>query len=172
MDRYWFYFIYINCIKYDNILDEFEFERFKAKVKATVAIFRKKNCHRSSALIIIRFWYNFTKVSGMTIPWISLRFSMIGSRSLWLFLEKFCHHSSAFIYRPILILYHTNVGYDNTSNKFEFEHSRAKVKITVAIFRTKDIVIALVPHLWTNFDFLSYKSWIWQYLWQVRVWAF
>ena len=30
---------------------------------------------------IIKFQYNFTQVLGMTIPQISLRFSMIGSRS-------------------------------------------------------------------------------------------
>ena len=29
--------------------------------------------------------------------------------SQWLFLEKHCHCSSALIYGPILILYHTNV---------------------------------------------------------------
>ena len=35
-----------------NILDEFEYEHSRAKVKVTVAIFRTKNhCHRSSALI-------------------------------------------------------------------------------------------------------------------------
>ena len=60
---------------------------------------------------IIQFRYNFTQVLDMTIPRTSLRFSVIGSRSRsqWLFLEKLCHHSSAFIYKPILILYHTNV---------------------------------------------------------------
>ena len=60
---------------------------------------------------IIQFRYNFTQVLDMTIPRTSSRFSMIGSRSRsqWLFLEKLCHHSSAFIYKPILILFHTNV---------------------------------------------------------------
>ena len=57
----------------------FEFERSRAKVKVTVAIFRKTHCHRSSALI----------------------------------------------YRPIFILFHTNVKYDNILDKFEFERSRA-----------------------------------------------
>ena len=49
--------------------------------------------------LIIQFRYNFTQVLDMTIPRTSLRFSMIGSRSRsqWLFLEKLCHHSSAFI---------------------------------------------------------------------------
>ena len=43
--------------------------------------------------------------------------------------------SSDFIYYPILILFHTNVIYDNILDKFEFERSRAKVKVTVAILR-------------------------------------
>ena len=49
---------------------------------------------------IIQFRYNFTQVLDMTIPRTSSRFSVIGSRSRsqWLFLEKLCHHSSAFIY--------------------------------------------------------------------------
>ena len=56
--------------------------------------------------------------------------------SQWLFLEKtLCHHSSAFIYILILILYHTNVEYDNILDKFEFERSRANVKVIAAIFR-------------------------------------
>ena len=86
---------------------------------------------------IIQFRYNFTQVLDMTIPRTSSRFSVIGSRSRsqWLFLEKLCHHSSAFIYKPILILFHTNVKYDNILDKFEFERSRVKVKVTVAIFR-------------------------------------
>ena len=74
---------------------------------------------------------------SMTISWTSWSLRVQGprSRSQWLFLEKHCHHSSAFIYRPILILYHTNVKYDNILDKFDFEHSRAKVKVTVAISR-------------------------------------
>ena len=49
---------------------------------------------------IIQFRYNFTQILDMTIPRISSRFSVIGSRSRSqrLFLEKLCHHSSAFIY--------------------------------------------------------------------------
>ena len=34
--------------------------------------------------------------------------------------------------RPILILIHTNVLYDNILDKFELESSRAKVKVTLA----------------------------------------
>ena len=44
-----------------------------------------------------------------------------------------CHGSSALIYGLILILYHLNVYYDNILDKFEFECSRAKFKVTVAI---------------------------------------
>ena len=52
-----------------------------------------------------------------------------------IFRKTLCHHSSAFIYIPIVILYHINVEYDNTVDNFEFKHSRAKVKVTAAIFR-------------------------------------
>ena len=73
----------------------------------------------------------------MTISWTRSSLSVLGprSRSQWLFLEKHFHRSSAFIYRPVLILYHTNVKYDNILDKFEFQRSRAKVKVTEAIFR-------------------------------------
>ena len=47
--------------------------------------------------------------------------------------RKYCHHSSAFIYRLIMIKFHTNVKYDNILDKFELESS--KVKVTVAIFK-------------------------------------
>ena len=50
-------------------------------------------------------------------------------------LANLCNHSSACSYRMILILYHTNVWFDNIFDKFEFERSRAKVKVTAAIFR-------------------------------------
>ena len=75
----------------------------------------------------------------MTISWTSSSLSVLGprSRSQWLFLErkKHCHRSSAFMYRPILILFHTHniIKYDNILDKCEFEHSRAKVKVRVAI---------------------------------------
>ena len=39
------------------------------------------------------------------------------------------------MYRPILNLYHTNVYYDNILDKFEFESSRAMVKVTVVANR-------------------------------------
>ena len=38
-------------MKYDNILNNFGFEGSRAKVKVTVSIFRKKNCHCSSTFI-------------------------------------------------------------------------------------------------------------------------
>ena len=37
------------------------------------------------------------------------------------------------IYRSILILYHLKFSYDNILDKFEFERSKARVKVTVAI---------------------------------------
>ena len=51
------------------------------------------------------------------------------------FRTTLCHDSSAFINTLILILYHTNVEYDNILDKFEFERPRAKVKVTAAILR-------------------------------------
>ena len=80
---------------------------FRAKVKVTVAIFRKSKNH--------------------------------------------CHRSSAFMYGLVYILYHTNVQYDIILDKFEFECSRAKVKVKVAIFRKKNIVIALAPAFMDQF---------------------
>ena len=67
-------------MKYNNILDKFEFEGFRTK-----------------------------------------------SRSTWLLLENYFYCSNAFICRPILILLHKNVLYDNILNKLELETSRAKV---------------------------------------------
>ena len=63
--------------------------------------------------------------------------------------KKHCHHSSALIYGLSLILYHTYVEYDNILDKFEFECSRAKVKVTVAVFRKT--VIALAPSFLDRF---------------------
>ena len=39
------------------------------------------------------------------------------------------------MYKPILLYFHISVTYDNILDKFEFERSRAKVKVTVVIFR-------------------------------------
>ena len=50
-----------------------------------------------------------------------------------IFRKKHCHCSRAFNHGLILIL--INVKYDNILMNFEFEGSRAKVKVTVAIFR-------------------------------------
>ena len=72
--------------------------------------------------------------------------------SQWLFLEKNCHRSCAFIYGPFLLLLHKSVKHDNILDNFEFERSRAKVKVTVAIFR-KNIVIALVPSFIIPFQY-------------------
>ena len=85
----------------------------------------------------------------MTLPRTSSRFRVIRSR--WLFLVTLCLHFSAFIFRPILILIHTNVKYDTILDKIEVERSRAKVKVTVAIFisrgRSPGRAIVLPPAL-------------------------
>ena len=73
--------LHLTNVKYDNILDNFEFKRCWAKVKVTVPIFIKKNVITLVPSCLIQFRYNFTQVLGMTVPRISLRFSVIGSRS-------------------------------------------------------------------------------------------
>ena len=78
------------------------------------------------------------------------------SRSQWLFLEKHCHCSRAFIHGSILIELPTNVKYDNILNNFEFEGSRAKVRVTVAVFR-KTFSLLKQLRLWTDFAVTSHK---------------
>ena len=39
------------------------------------------------------------------------------------------------IYKPILILFQINIEYGNVFNRFKFGRSRAKVKVTEAIFK-------------------------------------
>ena len=93
-------------------------ERSRAKVKVTVAVFRKKTlCHHSSAFIdrpiLILYHTNveydnildITQMLSMTISGTSSSLSILGlrSRSQRLFLEKHCHRSSALIYYPISI---------------------------------------------------------------------
>ena len=56
----------------------------------------------------------------MTICLTLLNLRVLGIGSQGLFLEKHCHCSSAFIDGLIMILYHTNVKYDNILDKFEF----------------------------------------------------
>ena len=48
-------------------------------------------------------------------------------------LHKHCHLSSAFIYKPNLILLHINMLYDYILDKFEFECPRVRVKFTAAV---------------------------------------
>ena len=92
---------------------------------------------------------------GMLISRENLTFRILGSRSrsLWLFSEK-RKRSSAYIYWWILILRHTNVGYDNISSKFDFQGPGLKVKVivTVAIFRKKKN-IALEPTFIDGYNF-------------------
>ena len=78
----WILNLYQTDLKYDNIMDKFEFERSRAKVKVTAAIFRKKILIALVPSFIIQFHFNFTQVLGMTIPRRSLHFSLIRSRSM------------------------------------------------------------------------------------------
>ena len=55
------------------------------------------------------------------------------------------------------MLYHTNVSCDNILDKFEFEHSRAKAKVTMAILRKKIFSLLLRLYLWIDFNFTSHK---------------
>ena len=72
------------------ILDKFEFECSRAKVKDTVAIFRKKNVITLTPTFMDGFSFYFTQLSIMTISWTSLSMSILGPmlRLQWLFLEK------------------------------------------------------------------------------------
>ena len=54
---------------------------------------------------------------------------------IWMF--TFCHRSSDLICYPIFIELHTNIGYDNTSNKFAFQGDR--VKVAEVIFRNTSL---------------------------------
>ena len=73
------------------------------------------------------------------------------SRTQWLVLENKFHHSSPYIYVPIFLIFHATVNYDNILDKFEYEHSMAKVKVTVATFR-KTLSSFYNLHLWVDFD--------------------
>ena len=79
-----------------------------------------------------------------------------GHSGYFFFKKKHCHCSRAFIHGSILILLPTNVKYDNILINFEFEGSRAKVEITVAIFR-KTLSLLWHLHLWTDFAVISHK---------------
>ena len=56
-------------------MDKFEFERSRAKVKVTVAIFKKNIVIALVPSFIIQFQYNFIQVLGMTIPQTGSHFS-------------------------------------------------------------------------------------------------
>ena len=47
----------------------------------------------------------------------------------------FYHRSSDLNYHPVSILLHTNIGFDNTLEKFAFQHDRVKIKVAVTFFR-------------------------------------
>ena len=50
-------------------------------------------------------------------------------------LGKICHGSRALICELILIKLHTNVNYDNMSDKLAFQVCLSKVKVTIAYGR-------------------------------------
>ena len=65
-----------------------------------------------------------------------MHFSIDGprSRSLMVFKEKTstCHGISTLICELILIELHTNVNYDNISDKLAFQLCMSKVKVTIS----------------------------------------
>ena len=64
-------------MKYDNILKNFEFQGSRAKVKVTVAIFRKKNIVTALASSFMdRFCCNFTQMFSMKNILIKFKFQL------------------------------------------------------------------------------------------------
>ena len=61
-------------MKYDNILDNFEFEGSRAKVKVTVAIFRKNIVIALAPSFVDRFCCYFTQMFRMKNILIKLKF--------------------------------------------------------------------------------------------------
>ena len=47
--------------------------------------------------------------------------------------------------------FHTNVGYDNISSKFDFHGPGLQVKVTAATFRKKNFVVILAPRFIDGF---------------------
>jgi hypothetical protein len=85
-----------------------------------------------ATLFLERFRRNFTQVFSMARPRTSSRFMKLHqkSRSLLLFLENVCHHSSDFISRTMLTKLHTSVQYGKTSNELPFHDAASTVKVT------------------------------------------
>ena len=80
-----------------------------------MAIYEKKNCHRSSAYIYHGFKYNHTNVGYYNIS-SKIDFQGAGQKvkvTVAIFRKiKLCYGSSAYIFTWILI-FHTNIQYDN-----------------------------------------------------------
>ena len=73
-------------------------------------------------------------------------------------LEILFHRISAFIHGPILKPLHIIVYYDNTLDKFAFQHCRSKVKLKVAIFRKTLSLGMTIPQRSLCFRFLGSRS--------------
>ena len=63
-------------MKYDNILNNFEFEGSKAKVKVTVAIFRKNIIIALAPSFMDQFCCNFTQMFSMKNILIKIKFQL------------------------------------------------------------------------------------------------
>ena len=66
-------------MKYDNILMNFEFEGSRAKVKVTVAIFRKNIVIALAPSFMDRFCCNFTQMFSMKNILIKSKFQLSGA---------------------------------------------------------------------------------------------
>ena len=58
-------------MKYDNILNNFEFEGFRVQVKVTVAILRKNIVITLAPSFMDRFWFNFPQMFNIPISYTS-----------------------------------------------------------------------------------------------------
>ena len=133
----WFQYNFTQWLDTTTSQKKLNFKLAGLKVKVVVAIFRTNFIIALALSLMVRFQYNFTQWFGMTISLTSSTFRLLSSRSRsqWLFLEKLCHCSSAFIYEWLSIWLHTMVGYYKIWDKFHFQPAWLKVKVIVSIFR-------------------------------------
>ena len=109
---------------YDNILNNFEFEGSRAKVKVTVAILEKN-------IVIARvpsFCCNFTQMFSMKYNLIKFKFQLSRAK---------VNVKVALLRNMLLAIqcFNTNFRYGNILGMFVFQHKRVKVKVTVAVKR-------------------------------------
>ena len=105
---------------------------------------RKQQCNNNKI-----FFYLPLLFFALTTP---CRIVFAKPEDLGYFQEK-NHYFIPFIYGPIFMLLHTILNHDNILNKFEFKHSRAKVKFT----RKQNIVITLALTVLADFDVILRK---------------